>query len=427
MVKVFSILAIFATAMLLSSSPWLAGLAYAAVSIVQPQFVWFWAFENFPVFKITAGLAIIACLLQMMRGSLHNAVYKEPIVICLVALWLIFQASSLFTPYPSYFSGASADVVMDTLDIIVLMFLVVVGLLDNRRALQGLAIIFIVAIVYYTWWSNHAYLTNDFGKFVYGRLNGPLDSPYKDGNTFSILFVVGMPFVLFGVFYFKQPWIKLGLILAIPLIWHALVLCASRGALISTAAATLAAASLIRSRSLNVMLLVGFVVFMIYQGGPMIQRSLGTVEKTDADVEAPINPRIASWQVGWNLVKTYPLLGAGPQRFQTASRALYPGKSPHVAHNTFLNFSANTGLVAGLIYLYFFRRAYKIYHLNKAMITEDGISNYINRAGSCALVGYFVGALFLDLIIFEPFYFVLLLVVANHHLLLRESRIPTPQ
>lgn len=422
MVKVLSIFIILATTVLLGSSPWLAGLAYVTVSVVQPQHVWFWAFAGFPVFSITAGLAIIAFLLQLIRGQVCGAVYKEPVVVSLAVLWLIFHASNLLTPYPSYFAGASGEVVIRTLNTIVLMFLVVLGLVDSRRALQGLAIAFIASVVYYTWWANYAYLAGDYSKFEAGRLNGPIGSPYYDGNVFSILFVIGMPFLLFGIFYFKKIWVKLLLILIIPLVWHALILCASRGALLSTAVATLAAVSLIRSRSLSLMILVGFVVLVIDQGGTMLERGMQTVERAGASADQPINPRIVSWQVGWDIVKSYPLLGAGPQRFLTASAALYPGKTPHVAHNAFLNFSANTGIFAGLIYLYFFIRAYNIYRLNKLMIIDDGISSYINKAGSCALVGYFVGALFLDLIIFEPFYFLLLLVVANHHLLLRESR-----
>ena len=32
------------------------------------------------------------------------------------------------------------------------------------------------------------------------------------------------------------------------------------------------------------------------------------------------------------------------------------------------------------------------------------------------LVGFFVGAFFLDLIIFEPFYFILILITANYYM-----------
>jgi len=35
----------------------------------------------------------------------------------------------------------------------------------------------------------------------------------------------------------------------------------------------------------------------------------------------------------------------------------------------------------------------------------------------CGLLGFFVGAIFLDLIIFEPFYFIVLLLSVNYFLI----------
>ncbi|MDA8962016.1 O-antigen ligase family protein [Congregibacter sp.] len=422
MVKIFTILALLGSTFLLFSSPWVAGLSYATVSIVQPQYVWFWAFDNIPVFRISAGLSIVAWLIKVAKGDIVASLYKEPIVWSVALLWVIFQLSQFASPYPEYTTGASTKVILNTLDIVVLMFLILVGLLDNRKALFYLVVVLVLATLYYTWWSNYAYLTGDWSKFSRGRLNGPFQSPYRDGNVFSILFVIGMPFLIFGVIYVRQLWAKAILLAAIPLVWHAVVLCASRGALLSMAATTAAAALMIRSKSLNVLMFVSLAAFLVYQGGALTQRSMDTVDAADQNKEQPINPRILSWQVGWDMVKAFPIFGVGPQRFKIASETLYPGKSPHVAHNTFLNFSANTGIFAGLIYLFFFRRSYQIYKLNKAMLKpDDRQATFINNAGSCALVGYFVGALFLDLIVFEPFYFTLILILLNHHILLREQ------
>lgn len=42
--------------------------------------------------------------------------------------------------------------------------------------------------------------------------------------------------------------------------------------------------------------------------------------------------------------------------------------------------------------------------------------DYINMFCMVGLVGYFIGVLFLDLIIFELFYFLLLLIMVNYYL-----------
>ena len=175
-----------------------------------------------------------------------------------------------------------------------------------------------------------------------------------------------MHFILFGIFFFKDKRIKLGLIILIPFLWHALILCASRGALLSAGISTLFATTLIRSKKLNTILLMAFVGAVIWQGGALLNRTSETVSRAEHSDE-PINPRLASWSVGAKLAGEYPLFGVGPQRFQIASRVHFPGESPHVAHNTLLNFSANTGILAGLIYLYFFVKLpnYALFQINR--------------------------------------------------------------
>lgn len=417
MVKWLSILAIIGAALLLFSAPWVAGLAYTTVSLMQPQYIWFWSFEDFPLFKLTAGLAIIAWCIQALRGHIRWEVYREGMVVAIVLLWLIFQLSGLFAPFDDSFAAVKAHVVTGTLNSIVIMFLVIIGLINNEKVLERFAWVIIITGLYYTWWANAAYLGNEWDKFQGGRLNGPQRSPYADGNNFSILFVVCMPFMLFGLFHFRSKVVRMGLLFALPLLWHALVLCASRGALISIAVSTLLAAFMLKSRLLNMALIAGFVVFLVYQGGPLINRSVDTVQDSREQREGPINPRIVSWQVGIDLIKQYPVLGVGPQRFRTASFTLYPGRSPHVAHSTLLNFAANTGIFAAAIYLYFFFAAYKMYRYGRQFSPPGSAHHYLSQSCTCALAGFFVGAIFLDLIIFEPFYFLLVMCCANHHLL----------
>jgi hypothetical protein len=393
------------------------------VSILQPQYVWFWAFEGFSIFKISAGIAIVAWLLLMLRGGVDWRIYNNGIFFGIVILCLLYYVSDLLTPFPSYNSRIGSSLVIDIYTTIVIMFFIVLGLINHQRALKYLVYTIIAITFYYTYWANIAYLEADWSQFTQGRLRGPRDSPYKDGNIFSILFVVGLPFVLFAIYQVDKGWQKVLLIMSIPLIWHAMILCASRGALLSAGISTLVAATMIKSKILNTVLVAGFVVFMIDQGGVMVERSVNTVEVAESGAEGPINPRIISWQVAVELTKKYPILGVGPQRFLEASRFHFPGKSPHVAHNTFLNFSANLGIVAGIIYLMFFWISWKMYRQNKRFLEDnpDALHTYVNKACICSLIGFFVGSMFLDLIIFEPFYFLLLIIVVNNFMLKKRA------
>ncbi|MFT5996938.1 MAG: O-antigen ligase, partial [Glaciecola sp.] len=332
--------------------------------------------------------------------------------------------SESLSPFQNYSSSVGSTLVMDIYTTIVIMFFIVLGIIDHEKALKWIVYTVIGVTLYYTWWANIAYFESNWSQFTQNRLRGPNGSPYKDGNIFSILFVIGLPFVLFAIYNVDKKWQKLALILVIPLIWHAMVLCASRGALLSAGVSTLAAAWMIKSKSFNVVLLAGFIGFMITQGGEMVSRTLTTVERAETKEQTEtINPRILSWQVGIELIKKYPLFGAGPQRFQEASRFHFPGKSPHVAHNTFLNFASNIGLIAGFIYLSFFWLSWRMYKWNKMHLSksQDRFHTYVNNASFCSLLGFFTGALFLDLIIFEPFFFLLIIIIANNFILKKHS------
>jgi hypothetical protein len=357
----------------------------------------------------------------MLRGGVNWGIYNNGIFYGMLVLLALYLLSDMFSPFPSYGSRVGSDLVIGIYSTIVLMFFIVLGLINHERALKLMAYTIIIVTLYYTYWANMAYLEGNWSQFTQGRLRGPRGSPYKDGNIFSIVFVIGLPFVLFAIYQVEKTWQKALLILAVPLIWHAMILCASRGALLSAAVSTLIAATMIKSKWLNIILLGGAVIFVIDQGGQMTQRTVTTVQKAESgtDDNKPINPRIISWGIAYDLTKKYPILGVGPQRFLEASRFHYQGKSPHVQHNTFLNYCSNLGIFAGITYLMFFWVSWKMFRWNRQALNKHPhrLHLYLNKACTCSLAGFFVGAIFLDLIIFEPFYFLLLVIVANNFVL----------
>ncbi len=400
-------------------SPWVAAISYLAFGVMQPQYIWFWHFDNLPVSpsKILAILAILACMTTMLNKKFDFEVYKNKQNIVLLIIWIMFHLSHLFSPFNIYQAGVNAEVVLDVLNTIMIMYFVTLGLITSETALKYMCILMGVLVSYYIYWANYQYLTYNWSQFNMGRLMGPRGSIYKDENVFSTLFMIGMPFLLFSFFYIKKILFKYPIILMIPFLWHSLFLVGSRGAMLATLVATFIASRLIKSKIFDKILVVGFVLALITQGGSMLNRSSETVvqsQKTEAT--QPLNPRLVSWQHGLELIKYYPLLGVGPQRFQHASRLYFPQDIPHVAHNAFLNFAVNTGLLTGLLYLYLFWLALKNYKFCvQNNIEEYPLLDYINKVCLTSLIGFFVCALFLDLIVFEGFYFLLSLNLAKQH------------
>lgn len=414
MIRLLTILGLLACLFMLSAAPWASAVAYTLVSIMQPQYVWYWSFESIPIFKISAALAIIAWVIELSRGNINWQIYKTWQFKGVLLIWAWMHLSNYLSPFNHYYAGIGADIVLGTMNTIVIMYFIVLGLINSEKSLKWFAYVLILVGVYYTYWANDHYFSSNWAQFTNGRLDGPKRSPYGDGNALSIVLIVCMPFVLFGIQHFKQKWLKALMILSLPLMWHALILLASRGALISAGVLTLFAATVMKSKMLNKALVLGFVIIILDQGGTLLQRTKTTVSAAQTSSDAPLNPRLVSWSIGAQLIAKYPLFGAGPQRFQMASATHFPGESPHVAHNTFLNFSANTGLLTGLVFISFFFASFKQYKKVKDKTEFNSTFNYINRSCAAALLGFFVGAIFLDLIIFEPFYFLLALISANY-------------
>jgi hypothetical protein len=407
-------------------APYIAAAFYMGVSLLQPQYVWFWAFDGISIFKISAGIAILAWLIQVVRNKVNWQVYNNGIFYGMLLLLIVFQLSEFFTPFPRYLSNVSSTIILDIFTTIFIMFFITLGLINDQRGLKLLILVLVAVTIYYTYWVNSAYFLAEWQRFEQGRLPGPEGSPYRDGNIFSVLFVITLPFILFAIHQVDKLWQKVLLALLIVFMWHSLILFASRGAMLAAGVSMIVAAFMIKSKPFNIFLIIGFIIFVIDQGGSVLSRSVETIQRVETRALEPINPRIVSWTVGIELIQKHPFLGVGPQRFLEASSFYFPGRSPHVAHNTFLNFTANTGIFAGAIYLSFFWYARKLYKANKRYlkIQPSDFGTYINKAGITAVIGFFTAALFLDLIIFEPFYFLLLVLVLNHSLLSARKQEP---
>ncbi|WP_158971648.1 O-antigen ligase [Paraglaciecola sp. L3A3] len=399
---------------------------------MQPKYIWPWTFPDFAVSKFLAIFSIVAFLIAISTKKLDASIYRNKQNFVLLAMWILIHLSEIFSPYPVYFAGVRAEIVLDAFNTIFIMYFVGLGLLSNvehyKKSLLYMATMFALITVYYVYWANSMYLDSRWDMFTGGRLNPPSGTSIGDQNALSSLIVMGMPFILLGFFYCKNIYIKLSCIGVLPLLWHSLFLFGSRGAMLAILFTTMAILKVLSNnkksddsatqfkyvKSFKLIITFGFVVALAYQGGAMLNRSSETAAQAQQGGDEPLNPRLISWSVGKKLVGNFPLLGAGPQRFQMASNTLYPGESVHVAHNTFLNFAANTGLPVGLFFLYLFWLQYKNFkYCVKNNIQNYPLLDYLNKACSAALFAYFISALFLDLIIFEAFYFILMLNLAK--------------
>jgi hypothetical protein len=411
---------------------------------MQPQFIWPWTFPEFSISlsKILAIASILALMKSLISGQVDFAIYKSKQNLALVTMWILMHISDSLSPFPNYFAGVKSEIVLSAMDTIVILYFVGLGILSNQmmyeKAFKNLCIMFAFITVYYVYWSNDMYFSNRWDMFTNGRLNSPRGTSIGDQNALSALVIMGMPFFLIGYFYVNNKLLKLFCLALIPMLWHSIFLFGSRGGMIALAVTTFAALRMLGSHKtddLNIkkfrqvgifkqFILIGFIAATLTQGGILLSRTSDTADKARQQTEEPLNPRLVSWMVGKKLILEYPILGAGPQRFQMASRQLYPGESVHVAHNTFINFSANTGLPVGLLFLSMFWFNYKNFQYCKQnKIEKYPILDFVDKSCASALIAYFVAALFLDMIIFEAFYFILMLNLSKRFVFEKELKL----
>jgi O-antigen ligase/polysaccharide polymerase Wzy-like membrane protein len=412
--KVFLILLLMLTAASLLYAPWISGAAYFFNSLLQPQYLWSWIFEGIPIFTLTAGLAILGFAALTVKKELNWEALKSKQSLCLILIWIWMHLSNIFTPYPNAQSAVSPEVVLATLNSIVIMYFVLVGICNKEAPLIYFSYIFVAVGFYYLYWTNSAYISQSWHLFLNGRLRGPWGSPYKDENNMATLLVMCLPFILLSFFRFKNKFLKFVMLSAVPLTWHSLILVGSRGGLLATLVVIAGVAYIMKSKKFSVLIFFAFTTFMVYQGSLLLDRTTETFSSEKLEQEKPINPRLVSWSVAVDLIPMYPIFGVGVEKYQAASRAHFPGKTANVAHNTFLNFSANAGLLAGILFLIIvFSSVIKLRWIRNEEKKFDNPAFYALSASSLAILGFFICSIFLDLIIFEPFYLALVLNIVS--------------
>ena len=255
-----------------------------------------------------------------------------------------------------------------------------------------------------------------------------------------MLYVVAVPIFYYLSVGTRYRIIRYGYWLAIPLAWHALFLTGSRGALLSLIVTTLYIFFRSYNKKASIILFVGLIVAIATQSGQLLTRITDTIsveeqererafiENSDdsPEIDKPVDPRLISWEVGLSIMYDYPLLGIGAANFMRAfPQYELSGSEPHVAHNTFVQFGAASGVGAALVYLYFLylRLRNVVQKPNPEKKHAHGYKrDFLDDLLNSTFIGFYTVALFLDLMINEMTYFIFLVGICKYCLDARKKR-----
>src|SRR5437660_1350265 len=423
----------FVCAVVSLARPWV-GVVYAYLFVVlAPQNVWFWDFAGLrPVMWVLLPTCI-GVIFGLLRVKFDFSILLARRNLFILVLWLCFVMSYYLGPYtavPGPYRFSDPDDAIATLNKIMLLYFIACLCIDTEQKLKVLFYVVAGSATYLVYWANDQYLTGHW----LGRLAGPVavngGGIYSDENNFAMLFVVAQSFLWYMGLSLRTTVLRWACWLIIPFCWHAVFLTASRGGLIGLGTTTLLISLRSRRKLLGLALIPAFVFVYLWQAGSVMKTRAETI--SDYRTEASAATRLESWRAAAGMIADHPLTGVGLASYGPAFPH-YSDKHPREAHDTVLQIAAESGVVAGAMYVLvvlssivpLWRNGNRFRSQNPAV--QGSMIFAINEATLIGLCGLVVCSLFLSLQRFEIFYCLNVLTNAVLYLSAKGSTAPTIQ
>lgn len=262
-----------------------------------------------------------------------------------------------------------------------------------------------------------------------GRLEGIGTPDTANANGLALLLATLLPFGL-PVFFTGKKILKCCTVIFLIFILNGIVLCNSRGAIVSLGASMFCLLLLSKSFSrlrwkvLIVTVLIG--CSLVYLADDQFVRRFTSISESSSTDRG--SGRLDIWKNGIRMVRDYPL-GAGGGGFQTLS-PFYMDKQQltfggvRSSHNTYLLILVEQGFVGLLVYLFFYMQLFNDLSASRKLLLPLIINNKtsymqndctflygLNIALTSSLTGHMVGAFFGNRLYYEFVYYLAALSV----------------
>jgi O-antigen ligase len=265
-------------------------------------------------------------------------------------------------------------------------------------------------------WCNEQYFLHNWDQFNFGRLMGPKSenggSLYGDENGLSAIIVTGIPFIFFIGSDLKQKWLKYLLLSFIPFGMHAIFLTGSRGGLLGLLVTVVYILLKSKSKLLFILILPAVIGFYVWQGGDVMKERGESISEYKSESSA--QNRLTAWEGGLKMIEAYPFTGVGLGSFVSVLPK-FIDSPPLVAHNTLVQFTAESGIGAGVCYIaiiilfYANFRSIQNWCEKHADTLKNNLIKSLNNATACSFSGFITCSIFLSLNQFEVFYYLILI------------------
>jgi O-Antigen ligase len=226
------------------------------------------------------------------------------------------------------------------------------------------------------------------------RLSGIIGGIYSNPNDLAFAIVLSLPFALAFMVTAKNSFKKVLWLFGMLVMLVAMFETASRAGfidLVISGSVTLYYFA-IKGRRLYLLVATGFltVLIAVTAGGKLYDRfeALSGSSTTDQSAYGSFEDRKYLMLRALDAIEHYPILGIGVRNFPTYSLIW------HDVHMTYLQIAAEAGIPVLIIYLMFFRCAFKNLKILRRRTDLDPDIVLFVGALSSSLVGFVVGALF---------------------------------
>ena len=240
----------------------------------------------------------------------------------------------------------------------------------------------------------------------------------EDNNDFALALVMNVPLMLYLGLEGSKPWMRRLAITGVVLTMGTITLTHSRGAFLALAGVMLLLWLRSRRKGMGAMILVGAALAFFVVLPKHVRSRIASIGHYKQDSSAM--GRLQAWQIAFREIKAYPILGVGIRNYQVHwdefKEGIVSGEAyAKVAHNSYLQVWAEGGTIAFLVYLAMlfssFATLRKLRRLGMKTRGGEWISNYA-RMFEASLLGYMIGATFLNRGHFDLIYHLVALVAA---------------
>lgn len=276
--------------------PWWGVLSLAVFSYLNPH-AYAWGFvRTLPVYYI---------LFLVVAFRTFTAKDKQPIpkdwrVIFFILLWIYF----LFTTTQAYFPNVAWQRFWFVTKIYIPFFFTLV-LINTREKLYYLIVTIGISIGIVAFKGGIFAILTGFSYRVYG----PPATQFEENNAFAVAMLISIPLLLLWQKRSTNPWIKKGVLFAIPVIYAASLSSWSRGALLTMAVLTL---MLIWHSNRKILAIPLVVIGTFFVKDYLPQEWFGRMQTLETyNEDASAMGRLEAWRDGWNHTLQHPFTGTG--------------------------------------------------------------------------------------------------------------------